>query len=219
MRTGTIHEAVTVPEHRTPVTAAHTHPSTLLYLDLQLYRDILLLRFRESPWNAFTLRQWEELDAVLAALQGDNSEGRGEILPRSRSSLRGVVLVGSKTMFSVGDDSSQWTVSSDAHKRAWETAAETCCARLAALVKELPVAAALSGYTCGRAWELAQQCSYRVMGDNARLYPSPEQGFINPSDALAAGMVERLAAPDLVLHEAQEWLFDDLHDSDHDDGR
>ena len=219
MRTGTIHEAVTVPEHRTPVTAAHTHPSTLLYLDLRLYRGILLIRFRKSPWNAFTLRMWEELDAVVAALQGDDSEGTGIMLPSSHSTLRGAVLVGSKTMFSVGNDGSQWATVSNAHRRAWEAAAKSCCARLAVLVTEFPVVAALSGYTCGEAWELAQRCSYRVMGDNARLYPSPEQGFIGPSDALAAGIVERLAAPDLVLHEAQEWLLGDLRNGNPDDDR
>lgn len=197
-----------MPEHNSPVPTAPSPTRMLLYLDLQCYRDILLIRFQNVPWNAFALRQWEELDRVFTALLSDDGEEARELLPGVRSSVHGAVLVGSKTMFSVGNDTTIWKSASDAYKQAWLSAAQTCRTHLAELVTKLPVVAALSGYTCGEAWELATQCSYRVMGDNARLYPSPERGFISPKDALAAGMVECLAAPDLVLNEAQEWLLD-----------
>lgn len=68
----------------------------------------------------------------------------------------------------------------------------------------IPVVAALSGYTVGEAWEVAAQCSLRVMGDNAYIAFSHNTPYIDAVEAQKRGLVDEIVGPDYVLARAQE---------------
>ncbi|HHY07159.1 MAG: enoyl-CoA hydratase/isomerase family protein [Lawsonella sp.] len=168
----------------------------LLYWRFTQYRNIWIFQLDDPPFNSLRLRHWEELKGLLGQLQ---------TALESSDTIAGLVIVGSKKMFSVGTEDSSIDGNS-ALRAALDHVRKDTYTLLSRCAAQIPVVAALSGYVKGDAWELATRCTYRVMGDNARLVPSSESSYMTAQEGHGAGLVDELVGPDYVLARAQEWV-------------
>lgn len=178
-----------------------THsPQNMLYWNHFRYRDMWVLQLNDPPFNTLRLRHWEELHTLLQIFEREANQS---------SIPLGLVLAGSKKMFSVGDEDRSGG-RNDNLSVSLRAVRESTTTLLRNLADKLPVVAALSGYTEGEAWDLATQCSYRVMGDNARIALSSNTPYITAQEAQNRSLVEELVGPDYVLARAQEWVTEQL---------
>ena len=111
---------------------------------------------RPSVRNAVTLAMWRKLADIFVGYANDHD-------------VRGVVLRGSATDFSVGADISEFErIREDRHQAAaYEVAVDACSGAIAALGK--PVVAAISGYCLGGGCHLALACDFRFADRNAQI--------------------------------------------------
>lgn len=170
----------------------------MLYWELHDYQGILIVQLADPPLNALGLAHWEELQRILTRLHADSAVG---------SAPRGIVITGSKKMFSVGARS-YTTGDGGRLRRAQEVCARETIAQLREISQKLPTVAALSGYVIGEAWQLAQACRYRVMGDNARIAEQSGGDYLSADEALERDLVNELTGPDHVLDRAQQWILE-----------
>jgi enoyl-CoA hydratase/carnithine racemase len=114
---------------------------------------------RPSVKNAVTLAMWRELAEIFARFDDDRD-------------VRGVILRGAGTDFSVGADISEFEkIRDDRHQSAaYEVAVDACSGAIAALRK--PVVAAISGYCLGGGCHLALACDFRF-GDRSAMVGIP----------------------------------------------
>lgn len=111
---------------------------------------------RPSARNAVTLAMWRELADIFSGYADDRE-------------IRGVVLRGSETDFSVGADISEFErIREDRHQAAaYEVAVDACSGAIAALGK--PVVAAIAGYCLGGGCHLALACDFRFADRSAKI--------------------------------------------------
>jgi enoyl-CoA hydratase/carnithine racemase len=121
---------------------------------------------RPQVKNAVTLAMWLELAQIFSRLADDRD-------------VRGIVLKGAGTDFSVGADIGEFaTMRDDKRKSAeYEVAVDACSGAIAAVGK--PVVAAISGYCLGGGCHLALACDFRFADRTATVgIPSAKLSII-----------------------------------------
>ena len=165
---------------------------------------------RPSVRNAVTLAMWRELADIFSGYADDRA-------------IRGVVLRGSGTDFSVGADISEFErIREDRHQAAaYEVAVDACSGAIAALGK--PVVAAIAGYCLGGGCHLALACDFRFADRSAKVgIPAAKLSIV-----YGVNSVQRLLAltgvsnAKRILYSAERFeaeralgmgLIDELHD-------
>ncbi|MGE5672733.1 MAG: enoyl-CoA hydratase/isomerase family protein [Mycobacterium leprae] len=109
---------------------------------------------RPRAMNAFTLEMWQEITAVLAALEADTG-------------VRTLVLQGDGGQFTSGSDLRQFGAMNLEEAENAFTCMEEALARLERL--PFPVVAALDGFALGAGLQLALACDLRVATERAQL--------------------------------------------------
>jgi enoyl-CoA hydratase/carnithine racemase len=111
---------------------------------------------RPAQRNAMTLAMWVEVGRTFARLGADIS-------------VRGILLAGAGSSFSVGADVTEFEAVRGSAKAAadYETAVDACADAIAAAPK--PTFAVLRGYCLGGGCHLALACDFRIAGTDAQI--------------------------------------------------
>lgn len=186
---------------------------------LEVHEGIATLRLDRPPMNALSARAQDEM--AEAARQAD-----------ARRDVRAVVVYGGPRVFCAGADVPEMAEWSHADMLDRSRALQEAFTAVAQIGK--PTVAAIAGYALGGGCELALCCDARVAGDNAKLgLPEIRLGiipgaggtqrlprlvgparakemiftgrFVDASEALAMGLVDRVVAPDDVYEQARSW--------------
>jgi enoyl-CoA hydratase/carnithine racemase len=180
---------------------------------------VATLRLERPPMNALDAEMQEQIRA--AATEAGQ-----------REDVRAVVLYGGEKVFAAGADIKEMAAMSYPDMVERSGALQSAFSAVARIPK--PVVAAVTGYALGGGCELALCADIRICGDNARLgQPEillgviPGAGgtqrlarlvgparakdiiftgrFVDASEALAIGLVDKVVAPDAVYTAAVEW--------------
>jgi enoyl-CoA hydratase/carnithine racemase len=111
---------------------------------------------RPAQRNAMTLAMWVDVGRSFARLGADIS-------------VRGILLAGAGSSFSVGADVTEFEAVRGSAKAAadYETAVDACADAIAAAPK--PTFAVLRGYCLGGGCHLALACDFRIAGTDAQI--------------------------------------------------
>lgn len=111
---------------------------------------------RPAQRNAMTLAMWQEVGLRFAALGRDKT-------------VRGILLTGAGSSFSVGADVTEFQAVRGSARAAtdYECAVDACADAIAAAPK--PTFAVLRGYCLGGGCHLALACDFRIAGTDAQI--------------------------------------------------
>jgi enoyl-CoA hydratase len=179
---------------------------------------IATLLLSRPPTNALTRQVYRELESAAADIGG-------------RDDVRAVILFGGHEIFSAGDDVPELSLLDSAEAAAATEVCRRAVDALAAIPR--PTVAAITGYALGGGLNLSLAADWRISGDNVRfgvteilagLVPAGGTSrlaravglskakdmvfsgrFIDAKEALAAGLIDEMVAPDGVFDAALTW--------------
>ena len=176
---------------------------------------------RPQVLNAMRMQTKEELESAVEQLDADPD-------------VYGVILTGAGKAFAAGSDIHEISVDREGiETKQMSQKAHVLMNKIEQMGK--PVIAAINGYALGGGLELALACDLRIAGKRAKMgVPEVELGVapcyggtqrlprligtgrakellytgrkINAQEALAIGLVERVAESDDVMTDAMEWM-------------
>jgi enoyl-CoA hydratase/carnithine racemase len=177
------------------------------------------IRLDRPPMNALSRQMQEEIR--LAAHQA-----------AERADVRAVIVYGGEKVFAAGADVKEMETMSATDMATQAPALSSSFTAVAAIPK--PTVAAISGFALGGGYELALCCDRRIAGDNVKV-GQPEMllgiipgaggtqrlarlvgparakdliftgRFVEAPEALRAGLVDEVVAPDQVYGAARRW--------------
>jgi enoyl-CoA hydratase len=179
---------------------------------------IATLLLSRPPTNALTRQVYRELESAATDIGG-------------RDDVRAVILFGGHEIFSAGDDVPELSLLDSAEAAAATEVCRRAVDALAAIPR--PTVAAITGYALGGGLNLSLAADWRISGDNVRfgvteilagLVPAGGTSrlaravglskakdmvfsgrFIDAKEALAAGLIDEMVAPDGVFDAALTW--------------
>ena len=189
------------------------------FVSIDVADRIATLRLQRPPMNALNLQMQREI-----------AEAAGEL--SRRDDVGAVVIYGGPKVFAAGADIKEMAGMTHADMLREAATIHACFDAVAAIRQ--PTIAAITGYALGGGCELALACDLRVAADDARLgQPEVLLGiipggggtqrlarlvgpakakdlifsgrFVGAEEALAMGLVDRLAPSDEVLGDAHAW--------------
>lgn len=189
------------------------------FVHVSIDSGVATIRLDRPPMNALNAQVQREIgDAALSVSEN--------------SAVGAVVLFGGPKVFAAGADIAEMSTMTYAQMAAASRSLRSAFSSVAAIPQ--PTIAAITGYALGGGLELAMCCDFRVMGDNAKVgQPEIALGiipgaggtqrlprlvgparakdlvfsgrFVEATEALAIGLVDKVCAPDDVLSEALIW--------------
>jgi len=189
------------------------------FVDVSIDSGVATIRLDRPPMNALNAQVQREIGEAAQSVSENVDVGA-------------VVLFGGSKVFAAGADIAEMSSMSYAHMAAASRSLRSAFSAVAAIPQ--PTIAAITGYALGGGLELAMCCDFRVMGDNAKVgQPEIALGiipgaggtqrlprlvgparakdlvfsgrFVDASEALAIGLVDKVCAPDAVYDETLSW--------------
>jgi enoyl-CoA hydratase len=189
------------------------------FVQVQTDQAVATIRLDRPPMNALNAQVQDELAAAAAQVTAD-------------SAVRAVILYGGEKVFAAGADIKEMAEAGYGQMVATAKRLQDAFTAIARIPK--PVVAAISGYALGGGFELALCADFRVAGEGARvgqpeilLGVIPGAGgtqrlprlvgparakdivftgrFVGAAEALAIGLVEKVA-PDAEVYQAAQEL-------------
>jgi enoyl-CoA hydratase/carnithine racemase len=180
---------------------------------------VATIRLERPPMNALNAQVQREIADAAQSVAEDTSVGA-------------VVVYGGPKVFAAGADIAEMSTMTYADMAAASRSLRSSFSTVARVPQ--PTIAAITGYALGGGLELAMCCDFRVMGDNAKVgQPEIALGiipgaggtqrlprlvgparakdlvfsgrFVDASEALAIGLVDKVCAPDDVYEQSILW--------------
>ena len=180
---------------------------------------VATIRLERPPMNALNAQVQREIADAARSVSEDASVGA-------------VVVYGGPKVFAAGADIAEMSAMTYADMAAASRSLRSSFSTVARIPQ--PTIAAITGYALGGGLELAMCCDFRVMGDNAKVgQPEIALGiipgaggtqrlprlvgparakdlvfsgrFVDASEALSIGLVDKVCAPDDVYEQSIGW--------------
>lgn len=194
-------------------------PNMAEFVNVSIDSGVATIRLDRPPMNALNAQVQREIGEVAQAVSEDSAVGA-------------VVLFGGPKVFAAGADIAEMSAMTYADMAAVSRGLRSAFSAVAAIPQ--PTIAAITGYALGGGLELAMCCDFRVVGDNAKVgQPEIALGiipgaggtqrlprlvgpakakelvfsgrFVDATEAVAIGLVDKVCAPDEVLDTALSW--------------
>ncbi len=189
------------------------------FVDVRVDSGVATIALTRPPMNALNAQVQREIGDAAIAVSDDATVGA-------------VVIYGGPKVFAAGADIAEMATMSYADMSDASRNLRAAFSSVASIPQ--PTIAAITGYALGGGLELAMCCDFRVMGDNAKVgQPEIALGiipgaggtqrlprlvgparakdlvfsgrFVDATEALAIGLVDRVCAPDDVYEQALDW--------------
>lgn len=189
------------------------------FVDVSHDSGVATIRLERPPMNALNAQVQREIADAAQSVAEDSSVGA-------------VVVYGGPKVFAAGADIAEMSTMTYAEMAAASRSLRSSFSTVARIPQ--PTIAAITGYALGGGLELAMCCDFRVMGDNAKVgQPEIALGiipgaggtqrlprlvgparakdlvfsgrFVDASEALAIGLVDKVCAPDDVYEQSIAW--------------
>ena len=189
------------------------------FVDVRVDSGVATIALTRPPMNALNAQVQREIGDAAIAVSDDAAVGA-------------VVIYGGPKVFAAGADIAEMATMTYADMADASRNLRAAFSSVASIPQ--PTIAAITGYALGGGLELAMCCDFRVMGDNAKVgQPEIALGiipgaggtqrlprlvgparakdlvfsgrFVDATEALAIGLVDRVCAPDDVYEQALDW--------------